>query len=197
MASDTKLEYDYDPTSELPLTSERTSSVWPLYALLFVAALALIVLQLRRPRPPNPWIGRMMPPIEAAGWLNTERPITNEDLRGKLVLVDYWDTGCPPCVMNMPNLVKLKDKYKDRGLVVLGLTAEESLPGAQLSRYVASVSGLDWPIGYSAVMAFQVAGIEWLPTYVLYDGTGRAIWGGHDLDEFEDALIARLARGQG
>jgi thiol-disulfide isomerase/thioredoxin len=195
MASDSKNEYDDDPTSELPLTSERTLAAWPLFVLLFVAALALIVLQVRRPRPPNPWIGRAMPPIEAAGWLNTERAITNEDLRGKLVVVDYWDTGCPPCVMNMPNLVRLKDKYKDRGLVVLGLTAEESMPGGQLSRYVGSVSGLDWPIGYGAVMAFQVAGIEWLPTYVLYDGTGRALWGGHDLDDLEDALIARLARG--
>jgi len=195
MASDSKLELEDFSASDLPLASERTSSVWPLYALLFVAGLALIVLQLRRPRPPNPWIGRAMPPIEAAGWLNTERPITNEDLRGKLVLVDYWDTGCPACVVNMPNLVKLKDKYKERGLVVIGLTAEESAPGGALTRYVGSVPGLDWPIGYGAFMAFQVAGIEWLPTYVLYDGTGRAIWGGHDLDEFEDALIKRLARG--
>ena len=195
MASEPNDQYDYDPTSELPLTAERTSSVWPLYALLAVAAVALIILQWRRPREANPWIGRAMPPIEAAGWLNTESPITNEELRGKLVIVDYWETGCPACVLNMPDLVKLKAKYSDRGVVVIGLTQEADQPMGQLTRYVKSVAGLDWPIGYGAFFTFQIAGIEWLPTYVLYDGTGRAIWGGHDLDELEDALIERLARG--
>jgi hypothetical protein len=64
-----------------------------------------------------------------------------------------------------------------------------------LSRYVASVPGLDWPIGYGAVLPFHAAGIMWLPTYVLYDGTGRAVWGGHDLSGLEDALVEQLARG--
>jgi hypothetical protein len=57
------------------------------------------------------------------------------------------------------------------------------------------VPGLDWPIGYGAVFTFQLAGVEFLPTYVLYDGTGRAVWGGHTIDELDDAIVEQLARG--
>jgi thiol-disulfide isomerase/thioredoxin len=178
-----------------PAAPERTSSTWPLYLLLVVAAATLVVLQMRRPRPENAWIGQPLPPIEATGWLHADEAVTNESLRGKLVLVDYWETTCPECVFNMPELVKLKDRFREQGLVVIGLTPEQDRPFGQLTRYVENVPGLDWPIGYGAGFTMHLAGVEFLPTYVLYDGAGRAVWGGHDLDELDDAIVEHLARG--
>jgi hypothetical protein len=186
-------EQESDTTPPPP--EERGSSAWPLYALLVLAAVTLVTLQLRRPRPPNEFVGEPMPPLEVAGWLNSDGSLTNASLRGKLVLIDYWDTTCPGCILNMPTLVKLKDKYRERGLVIIGLTQELDAPFGQLSRYVESVSGLDWPIGYGAVLPFEAAAIDILPTYVLYNAAGRAVWGGHSLDDFEDALVEQLARG--
>lgn len=173
---------------------ESGMSAWPLFLLLAIAVASLVVLQYRRPRERNEWVGQKMPPIEAVGWLNADRPPSNESLRGKLVLVDYWETGCIHCVNNMPDLVKLKDKYAGR-VAIVGLTPEYDGPLGQLSRYVTSVRGLDWPIGYGAGVAFQMAGIQFLPTYVLYNGDGRAIWGGHRLSDLEDVLVAELAKG--
>jgi thiol-disulfide isomerase/thioredoxin len=186
-------EPEFDATP--PPAEERETSALPLYLLLLLAAVTLLVLQLRRQQPPNEFVGQPMPPLEVAGWLNADSSITNESLRGKLVLVDYWETTCPACVLNMPSLVKLKDKYREQGLVVIGLTQEPDEPFKELSQYVKSVPGLDWPVGYGAGIAFNAAGIIWLPTYVLYDGAGRAVWGGHDVDELEDTLVKQLARG--
>jgi hypothetical protein len=94
----------------------------------------------------------------------------------------------------MPDLVKLKNKYRDQ-LTVVGLTAEPDGPLGQLSRYVKSVPGMDWPVGYGAGFTFEIAGIQWLPTYVLYNGEGRAIWGGSKLHELEDEVVKALAKG--
>lgn len=47
-----------------------------------------------------------------------------EDYRGKVLVVDFWGTFCPPCVKQVPELVKLNEKYRDRGLALVGLTAD-------------------------------------------------------------------------
>jgi thiol-disulfide isomerase/thioredoxin len=175
--------------------TDTGASPWGLYGLLFVAALVLIMLQLRREAPPNEYVGRAMPPLVAAGWLNVDQPLSVEDLRGKLVLVDFWRTDCPQCVIDMPELVKLKDRYRDQGLVVIGLTPEPDSPFYGVKRYVESVDGLDWPIGYGAFLPFEQLGVEFTPTYVLFDRSRRAVWGGYDLEEAEEAIIDALARG--
>lgn len=48
------------------------------------------------------------------------------DYKGKLVLMDFWGTWCPPCRAAMPGMQKLHEKYKDQGLVVLGMNVERS-----------------------------------------------------------------------
>jgi thiol-disulfide isomerase/thioredoxin len=159
--------------------TDTGASPWGLYGLLFVAALVLIMLQLRREAPR----------------LNVDQPLSVEDLRGKLVLVDFWRTDCPQCVIDMPELVKLKDRYRDQGLVVIGLTPEPDSPFYGVKRYVESVDGLDWPIGYGAFLPFEQLGVEFTPTYVLFDRSRRAVWGGYDLEEAEEAIIDALARG--
>jgi len=47
-----------------------------------------------------------------------------EDFRGKVVLLDFWSTKCPPCRKAMPHLQELHEKYKDKGLVVLGVSLD-------------------------------------------------------------------------
>jgi len=69
--------------------------------------------------------GRAAP--EFAGitnWLNSE-PLNLADLRGKVVLVDFWTYGCINCARTLPYVTKLYDTYKDKGLVVVGVHAPE------------------------------------------------------------------------
>ena len=65
-------------------------STWPIIAVLVLAAAALLVM--RRPRGGEPIVGPPLPPLDAAGWLNSSRPLTKEALRGKIVAIDL-NTG--------------------------------------------------------------------------------------------------------
>lgn len=57
-------------------------------------------------------------------WFNSG-PLTLAGLRGKVVLVDFWTYGCINCVRTLPHVVDLYNKYKDKGLVVIGVHAPE------------------------------------------------------------------------
>jgi len=53
------------------------------------------------------------------------RPVSLKDLRGKVVLLNFWATWCGPCQYEMPSIEALYQKYKDRGFVVLGVSLDE------------------------------------------------------------------------
>ena len=53
------------------------------------------------------------------------REISSADLRGKVVLIDFWATWCQPCKKEMPGYQKLLDSYGSRGFAVVGLKAED------------------------------------------------------------------------
>ena len=62
-------------------------------------------------------------PASATG--SIRRRSTSRDLRGKVVLVDFWTYGCVNCVNTLPHVTELYAKYKDRGLVVVGIHTPE------------------------------------------------------------------------
>jgi len=57
-------------------------------------------------------------------WFNS-KPLNIADLRGKVVLVDFWTYGCVNCVNTLPHVTDLYAKYKDKGLVVVGVHTPE------------------------------------------------------------------------
>ena len=57
-------------------------------------------------------------------WLNSV-PLNIADLRGKVVLVDFWTYGCYNCVNTLPHVTRLYDAYRDKGLVVIGIHTPE------------------------------------------------------------------------
>jgi thiol-disulfide isomerase/thioredoxin len=64
-------------------------------------------------------LGLPAPPFEFARWLRTE-PLTPESLRGKVVLVRFWTDDCRFCENTLPAIEGLRERWADRGLVVLG-----------------------------------------------------------------------------
>ena len=95
-----------------------------------------------------------------------------QDLRGKVVLVNFWATWCPPCRKEMPDLDALYNKYKDQGFVVLAISDEEA---AKVSPYIAEHK-VSYPIlldpGRKVNDAFIVEGI---PKSFVYDRSGRLV----------------------
>ena len=54
------------------------------------------------------------------------RPVALSDYRGKVVLLDFWATWCPPCRKEIPGFIELYDRYRSRGFVVVGVSMDES-----------------------------------------------------------------------
>jgi thiol-disulfide isomerase/thioredoxin len=181
-------DHSYQPYDQQGSVAFRSMIV-----LIVAAVVLLLVARWRQPGAPSEWAGRPLPPIEAAGWLNTAKPLTADDLRGKVVLLDFWLTTCGPCVRAMPDLASLHQRYRKRGLMVVGLTPE-SESEVDLERFMKAVPDIDWPIGYGAVATFSHMGIFATPTYLVYDRNGRSTWGGHSLAQAEDAIVAALAK---
>ncbi len=63
---------------------------------------------------PAPELGKLV------GWKNGP-PVRLVDLRGKVVLIDFWGYWCPSCVEDMPTLMAIHDEFKDRGLIVIAV----------------------------------------------------------------------------
>ena len=67
-------------------------------------------------------VGKPAPPI--AGTDVDGKPVSLAELKGKVVLIDFWATWCPPCIAAIPNLKALSQKYQDRGLVIIGVNVD-------------------------------------------------------------------------
>src|SRR5215468_10471992 len=62
--------------------------------------------------------------VGLSNWFNSA-PLNIADLRGKVVLVDFWTYGCINCINTLPRVTELYAKYRDRGLVVVGIHTPE------------------------------------------------------------------------
>lgn len=65
------------------------------------------------------------PAPEFQGTLLDGKPFTLSDLRGKVVLLDFWATWCGPCVQALPHIQKIADRFADRPVVVLGMNRDQ------------------------------------------------------------------------
>jgi thiol-disulfide isomerase/thioredoxin len=97
---------------------------------------------------------------------------TLRDLRGKVVLVNFWATWCPPCRKEMPDLDSLYKKFKDQGLVILAIDDEEV---AKIKPYLA-----EHPVTYPILLdpgrkANEVFRIDGIPKSFVYDREGKLV----------------------
>jgi thiol-disulfide isomerase/thioredoxin len=99
------------------------------------------------------------------------KTISFADLRGKVVLVNFWATWCPPCRAEIPDLIKLQDKYRDK-LVVLGISEDEVTP--EEVKAFATAQKMNYPVAMSTPEMSKIfKGVSALPTTFVIDPEGR------------------------
>ncbi len=100
--------------------------------------------------------------------------LTNDDLEGKVVLVNAWATWCPPCVIEMPGFQRVYEDYKDQGFLVLGVSRD----GGDPTRVITFLEekGITYPVAMAeGVNLGGITDVDILPTSYLIgkDGTIR------------------------
>jgi len=128
--------------------------------------------------------------------------VKSSDFTNQVVLLNFWATWCPPCIAEIPDLIKLQDKYRKLGLAVVGISVDDpvnnKLPTSLVSTF-ARDHGMNYPIvmtrpGGDAVET-DYDTINYLPTTVIIDRKNnivrRTAWA-HKLSEFEQYVLPWL-----
>ena len=120
-------------------------------------------------------LGEMPALSGAVQWLNSP-PLTAESLRGKVVLVDFWTYSCINCLRTLPYVKAWAEKYRNQGLVVIGVHAPEFAFERDIGNVTkeAKKLGIDYPIAidnnYSIWRAFNN---QYWPAHYFIDASGH------------------------
>jgi thiol-disulfide isomerase/thioredoxin len=113
--------------------------------------------------------GKPMPAIQVADWMNGQ--VTPADMKGKVVLVDFYATWCGPCMASIPHNNELLKKYKDQGLVIVGVCTNKR--GQEDMEATVNERGIEYPTAKDPQLLSQAAWhVHYYPTYAVVDRKG-------------------------
>ena len=118
------------------------------------------------------------PEFAKGNWINSD-PLTLNQLRGRVVLVEFWTFGCDNCRNTLPSVKEWDARYRDRGLTIVGVHTPETQSEYNLDIVRREVPGLG--IKYAVVTdndykTWKAYGVEAWPTIFVIDKQGRIRW---------------------
>ena len=134
--------------------------------------------------------------VGISNWFNSQ-PLKLADLRGKVVLVDFWTYGCVNCVNTLPHVTELYSKYRDRGLVVVGVHTPEFPFEHSASNVQAALKrhGIDYPVAQdNNSQTWNAYRNQYWPAQYIIDQSGKIVFQHDGEGQYEqiDRTIARL-----
>jgi thiol-disulfide isomerase/thioredoxin len=150
--------------------------------ILTFAAAALFAGSLTLTAAPKDWVGKELPA------LGVEYLSKAPELKGKPVIVEFWATWCPPCRTSIPHLNELNKKFKDKGLVIVGVTDEDKATVDDFQKKLP----MDYSVALDKGGLGQKFGIQGIPHAFVVGKDGKILWEGHPMAlkeaEIEKAL---------
>ncbi|MFA5806718.1 MAG: TlpA disulfide reductase family protein [Melioribacteraceae bacterium] len=96
------------------------------------------------------------------------------DLKGKVVIVDFWATWCPPCRKGIPDLIDLKKKYGSKGFEIVGVSLDTDTKG-EVVPFIKNY-GINYPVVYgNSIVAQAYGGVRAIPTSFVIDKQGKIV----------------------
>jgi len=121
--------------------------------------------------------GALFPQFRMNSIGETAMELSNATFAGKLTLVDFWGTWCPPCIVEMPFLHRAHERFRDRGFTILSIASDESVNVVR--RFRAGQWKMPWlnawTEGSGASKALQALGVMHFPMAVLVGPDGKVI----------------------
>lgn len=128
----------------------------------------------------------------------TERSL--KDYQGKVVLLNFWATWCPPCRRELPDMVKLREEMASEGFEIIGVSvSEEPPPGKTIAEHVAAFArtqNMKYPLLISDDdLPNLYGGINGIPTTFIINGKGeivKTLVGGQSGETFRREVKAAM-----
>jgi len=112
---------------------------------------------------------------------------------GKVVIVDFWASWCPPCIKEIPHFIELQEKYKNE-VQFIGLNVGEK--ESDIREFIKSIGGINYIVGYSNERIEKLfGGISGLPTTFIIGKDGKIkakVIGYRSKEWFENQIISAL-----
>jgi thiol-disulfide isomerase/thioredoxin len=133
--------------------------------------------------------------------------VSTDSMRGKVVVVDFWATWCPPCIEKMPQMKALYERYQSQGVEFIGVSLDRSIENGGLDQLKAFVAKnqIPWPQYYQngaptprSPSFSESWGVDGIPTVFVIDAEGRIASNGTDgpLEKVLSEILARPKPGK-
>jgi thiol-disulfide isomerase/thioredoxin len=151
------------------------------------------------PAPSTPAPDTQSPSVPSApAWTLKDldgKTVSLADFKGKVVVLDFWATWCPPCRAEIPHFIELQNELKDKGVTIVGVSLDSTGP-ADVAQF-AKTNGMNYPIVMGDEKTATAYGADQgIPTTVVIDAKGNIVathLGLTDKDTFESDIKKALA----
>lgn len=128
----------------------------------------------------------LAPAINIKSWIGQALP--SEELEDKVILLDFWNIYCGPCIKSFPELQKIHDTYKSKGLIVVACAGGDE----EKTKEFLDKHGYSFPAGMAASQMYLDYAIRGNPSYFLIDRNGYLVWGPEDRLPTDNELVSLL-----
>lgn len=150
-----------------------------------------------------PTVGEAPPAVEGVTkWMNLpektewakDGKVDFDKLKGKVVMIEFWATWCPPCIRSIPHLSELYKEHKDEGFEVVSVTRADRRQNLnRIEGFVKNKKEMNYPIAVvEDAQIYREYGIRGIPNAVLVDRQGKVRWQGNPLNPQIDAELKKL-----